>query len=179
MVICMTLRTLLFFSASALFAQTPGVDPAALPQITVGAGPSWTRGSAYATSADIDVAFRLGSSNIYSWSTISTPVAKVPVGSPALASTITTGLAYVAARSASGGVSLVTIAQGGVNSVQPSGPVSAAFTGSVGLAVRLGKSNLYLMPYVRASNPQRGSDGALISAILQPGAMLLFGFGGK
>ena len=159
---------MIFVLSAAAFGQTPNVDPAALPQITVGAGPSWTRGAAYASSADIDVAFRLGSSNVYSWSTVSTPVAKVPAGAPALASTITTGLAYVAARSASGAVSLVTIAQGGVNSVQPSGPVTAAFTGSVGLAFRLGKGPMYLMPYVRASNP----------TILQPGAMLVYGFGG-
>ncbi len=170
----MTILPLLLLAMSAS-AQVPTAD---LPAITVGAGPSWTRGSAYATSADIDVAFRLGSSNAYSWSTISTPVAKVPAGASALASTVTTGLAYIAARSAGGGVSLVTIVQGGVNSVQPSGPVSPAFTGSVGLAVRLGHSNLYLMPYVRASNPQRGIDGALISAILQPGVLFVFGFSG-
>jgi hypothetical protein len=174
----MTLRVFALLATSvASYAQTPNVDPSQLPQITVGAGPSWTRGAAYAASADINVAVRFGSSNIFSWSTISTPVAKVPVGSPALASTITTGLAYVAAQTANGRASLITIAQGGVNSVQPSGPVSAAFTGSVGLAVKLGRG-MYLMPYIRASNPQRGVDGALISTVVQPGVMLMMGFSG-
>lgn len=158
--------------------QTPNVDPANLPQITVGVGPSWTRGAAQSASADIDVAIRLGQSNIYSWSTVSTPVAKVPAGAPPLASTIATGLAYIAARNPTGSIALVTIAQGGISSAQPSGPVSPAFTGSVGVAFRIGKRDLYVMPYARASNPQRGTDGALISTVLQPGVMLIYGFGG-
>ncbi len=177
----MTILPLLFLAMSAS-AQTPAVGVATsseLPQITVGVGPSWTRGDVHAISADVDVAVKLGSTNVYSWSTISTPVATVAKGSPPLASTITSGVAYIAARSSGGGVSLVTIAQGGFTAVQATQSIQPAFTGSVGLALRFGRSNLYLMPYVRASNPQRGTDGALVSAILQPGMMLIYGFGGK
>jgi len=147
--------------------------------MTVGSGISWTRGDVHAVSADVDVAVRISSSNVYSWSTISTPVAPVPKGAPPLASTVTTGLGYVAARTNSGSVSLVTIVQGGFNSIQATGTTSPAFTGSVGLAFRLGKGNMYAMPYIKASNPQRGTDGSLVSAVLQPGVMFIFGFSGK
>lgn len=163
--------------AGTAAAQTPDTT---LPSLTVGIGPSWTRGDTYAASADVDLAIRLGNSSVYSWSTISTPVATVPAASRPLPSTVTTGLAYVPARSPSGAVSLVTLAQTGFNQVPPSGPTTVAFTGSLGVAFRLGKSNVYLMPYIKASKPAAGTDGALVSAIVQPGAMIILGFfGGK
>jgi len=164
--------------ACSAWAQATTTDTT-LPSMTVGIGPSWTRGDIHAASADVDVALRLGSSNVFSWSTVSTPVATVPKGAQPLASTITTGFAYVAARSTSGSVSLLTIVQAGFNSVQATGTTSPAFTGSAGLAIRMGRTNLYVMPYMKASNPQRGTDGALVSATLQPGFMLIYGFGGK
>lgn len=160
------------------FIASAQTEPSTLPAITVGIGPSWTRGELHVASADVDVAVRLANTNAYSWSTLSTPVASVPAGAPPLASTITTGVAYIPARSLNGGVSLVTIGQGGINSVQPTGSTSLAVTGSVGVAIRLAKSNLYLMPYLKASKPQKGTDGALVSAIMQPGIMLIYGFGG-
>lgn len=165
-----------FLVALSALAQSAS-DTAALPNMTVAAGPSWTRGDVHAASADVDVAFRLGTTNAFSWSTISTPVATVPPGAPPLVSTVTTGLAYVAAQSTDGGISLLTIVQAGLNQVQATGTTTPAFTGSVGLAVRWRKSNLYLMPYIKASKPQRGADGALVSAVLQPGFLIVYGFG--
>jgi hypothetical protein len=172
--------------ALAASAQAPpaavepiNVNTDALPAMTVGIGPSWTRGDVHAASADVDVAFRLGNTNAYSWSTISTPVATVPAGSQPLASTVTTGAGYVIAQSAGGAVSFVAIGQAGINQVQATSTTSLAVTGSAALALRLGKTNLYVMPYMKASNPQKGTDGALVSAILQPGIMLVYGFGRK
>lgn len=173
-------RFLLFFAltAFALVAQDQAAAGAApLPQITVGIGPSWTRGDVHAASANVNVAVRLGSTSAFSWSTISTPVATVPAGAAPLASTFTTGLGYVAARSPSGSVSLLTLVQTGLNQVQSTGSTSLAITGSAGLAVRIRKTNLYLMPYIRASKPEKGTDGSLVSAIMQPGLMLIYGFG--
>jgi hypothetical protein len=155
------------------------VNSAALPSITVGAGPSWTRGGAYASSVDVDVALHIGSSNWYSWSTVSTPVATVPSGSPALVSTITTGGAWIAAQSPSGRVSLITIVQAGFSTVQATSTTAPAFTGSVGVAFRLGKNPFYIMPYAKASNAASGSNGALATAVFQPGVMFLYGFGGQ
>lgn len=164
-----------FASAALASAQTAPPDET-LPQITVGVGPSWTRGDVHTASADVDIAVRLGSTNAYSWSTLSTPIARVPAGAPALASTVTTGAAYIIARSASGRISLLAIAQAGINSTPSS--ASLAVTGSAGMPIRLWRSNLYLMPYLKASKPERGTDGNLISAIVQPGVMLVYGFGG-
>lgn len=182
----MKLILLLLLAIASAFAQsgpTPAADPTldpTLPQITVGVGPSWTRGDVHAASADVDIAVKLGGSNAYSWSTISTPVAKVPAGSPPLASTITTGAAYVVARSTDGRVSLLVIGQGGLNSIPATGANSFAVTGSAGLPIRIKKKGgLYFMPYAKASKPTRGTDGALVSTVLQFGGMLIYGFGGK
>ena len=155
------------------------VNSAALPSITIGAGPSWTRGNTYPLSTDVDVAMHIGTSNWYSWSTVSTPVATVPAGSPPLASTITTGGAWVAAQSPSGSISLITIVQAGFSTVQATSTTAPAFTGSIGVAFRLGKRPVYLFPYAKASNATTGTGGALATAVFQPGLMLLYGFGGK
>lgn len=152
------------------------VNAAALPSLTIGVGPSWTRGSAYAANADVDIAVRVGTSNWYSWSTISTPITAVPVGGAPILSTITTGGAWVAAQSASGAVSLITIVQAGLSA---SATASLAFTGSVGVAFRMGKKPIYVMPYAKASNASVGTSGALATAVFQPGVMILYGFGGK
>lgn len=152
------------------------VNTASLPSLTIGGGPSWTRGSAYAANADVDIAIRVGTSNWYSWSTVSTPVTAQPVGVTPLVSTITTGAAWVAAQSASGAVSLITIVQAGLSA---SATASLAFTGSVGVAFRVGKKPIYIMPYAKASNASTGTNGAFASAVLQPGVMILYGFGGK
>jgi len=168
------------FAAVALLGQAAPV-PATnsdLPSIAVGTGTSWNRGDAHATSANVSIAIRLGGSSAYSWSEISTPIAKVPVGSQPLASTVTTGVAYRVAASSSGRVSLMAIGQTGFNSTPTS--YSLALTGSAGIAIRLSKTgNFYLMPYARLAKPQRGTDGSLVGGILQPGITLQFGLGAR
>jgi len=72
----------------------------------------------------------------------------------------------------------VAIVRAGLTSVQATGATAPAFTGSLGVAIRVRKSNFYVMPFALASNPQKGTDGSLVSAILQPGVMLLYGFSG-
>lgn len=166
-------------TATPLPTSNTTVNGAALPSITIGAGPSWTRGSTYPLSADVNVAMHIGTGNWYSWSTVSTPVATVPAGSPPLASTITTGGAWVAAQSSSGSISLITIVQAGFSTVQATSTTAPAFTGSIGVAIRLGKKPIYLFPYAKASNAATGTGGALATAVFQPGLMLLYGFGGK
>lgn len=186
------MKTLVILAGSLLLAaglvsgQTLATPPpttvnsAALPSLTIGVGPSWTRGSAYAANADVDIAIRVGTSNWYSWSTVSTPITAAPAGGilpgTPLVSTITTGGAWVAAQSASGAVSLITIVQAGLSA---SATASVAFTGSVGVAFRVGKKPIYVMPYAKASNASAGTNGAFASAVLQPGVMILYGFGGK
>ena len=155
------------------------VNSAALPSITMGAGPTWTRGSTYPLSADVDVAIHVGTGNWYSWSTVSTPVATVSAGSAPLASTITTGGAWIAAQSPTGSVSLITIVQAGFSTVQATSTTAPAFTGSIGVAFKLGKKPIWIMPYAKASNASTGTGGALATAVFQPGVMVLYGFGGK
>jgi hypothetical protein len=155
------------------------VNSAALPSITMGAGPSWTRGAANPFALDVDVALHIGSGNWYSWSTVSTPIAWPNTSGSPQVSTITTGGAWVAAQNTSGLVSLITIVQAGFTTVQATSTTAPAFTGSIGVALRLGKTHAYLMPYAKASNPQTGTNGSLATAIFQPGMMVLYGFGGK
>ena len=181
------LALLLVFSSAAL-TQTIAVpmpisnttvNSAALPSITIGAGPSWTRGGTYAASADVDIALHIGTGNWYSWSTVSTPVTTLPVGPTPIASTITTGGAWIAAQSPTGSVSLITIVQAGFSTVQATSTTAPAFTGSIGVAFRLGKKPIWIMPYAKASNTSTGTSGALATAVFQPGVMVLYGFGGK
>jgi len=173
-------KTLLLFAllASACFAQTLPV-PAALPSITVGAGPSWTRGGNSPYSFDATLAVHIGKTQWYSWTDISTPISTSTSAQPVV-STITTGAAWIAAQSASGCVALVTIIQAGFSAVAANSTIAPSFTGSLGVAFRLGKSNVYLMPYAKASNAATStSSGALATAVFQPGVQILYGFGGK
>jgi hypothetical protein len=148
----------------------------ALPDLTVGVGPSWMRGAAYPLSIDTDVAIHLAG-NWYSWTTVRTPAAPTPTNGMPVASTITTGGAYVAARSSTGAVSLVLIVETGFSTSQATSNVTPAFNGDIGVAFRLGKSNTYLMPYAKAANAALTSTGGgLATAVFQPGIMLLYGF---
>lgn|GEM_PF-4758905 len=175
----LALVALLFLSAFASMASAQTTSDPPLPDITIGIGPSWRRGDAHAISADVNLAERLGTSNIFHWSTLSTPVARVAAGSPALPSTITTGLAYVIAGSANGALSVLLIGQGGRDQL-PTGATSLALTGSIGVPIRIPHTkNLYFMPYVRASKPTAGVDGALVSTIVQPAFMLIYGLNRK
>ena len=178
------LAVLLVAAASAQVAvplptSNATVDPSALPSTTVGVGGSWTRGDANAVSSDVNVGLHIGTGNWYSWSTISTPVAHVAAGSPALVSTFQTGGAYVAAQSASKRVSLVTIVQFGFTSVQGSSTVAPAFSGSLATPIKLWATRWYFTPYLKVGNATLTSAGSVASGILQPGAMFIYGFGGK
>ena len=174
-----SIGVLLAMLAVAQTTPATTVNTAALPSMTVGGGPTWTRGSAYPLSADVDVAVHVGG-NWYSWSTVSTPVATVPANAPPLVSTITTGGAWIAAQSQSGSISLITIVQAGFSTIQATSTTAPAFTGSIGVVFRLRKTHAYIMPYAKASNASTGgASGALATAVFQPGVMLLYGFGGK
>jgi hypothetical protein len=96
-----------------------------------------------------------------------------------LVSTITTGGAWIAAQSPSGKVSLIAIVQAGFSTIQSTSATAPAFTGSMGVAFRLGKKPVYIIPYAKASNASTGTSGALATAVFQPGVMVLYGFGGK
>lgn len=166
-----------------LSAQSSNVAPAvatsSLPSYTFGAGPSWTRGGSSPYSFDTMVGIHVGQTQWYSWTDISTPFTLPAVpGAPPVASTITTGGAWIPVQSASGSVSLVFIVQAGFTMVQATSTASPAFTGSIGAAFRLGKSHVYLMPYAKASNASTTStSGALATAVFQPGVQIMYGFG--
>jgi hypothetical protein len=83
----------------------------------------------------------------------------------------------VAAQSPTGSISLVLIVQAGFSATATN--VAPSFSGNVAVPIRLGKTHAYLMPYVKAGNPTFGTNGAAATAILQPGFMILYGFGGK
>lgn len=169
------------FSA-VLWCQTvPAPTVAAqLPSTAVGAGTSWQRGATYPASGDFTFAQRIGASNWYSWTTGSTPVATVPKGSAPLATTFTTGGAWIAAQSTSGFVALLTIVQVGFSTVQATSTTAPVFSGSLALAIRPWASKrVWIVPYARIANPAAGTGGALASGILQPGLQVVYGFGGK
>jgi hypothetical protein len=137
------------------------------------------RGAAYPLSLDTNLAFHLAG-NWYSWTTVSTPVVPAPANGVPVRSTVSTGGAYVAAQSRTGSVSLVLIVETGLSTSQAASSVAPAFSGSFGVAFRLGQSNTYIMPYARASNAAVSSTGSsLAAAVFQPGVMLLYGFKGK
>lgn len=175
----MKLITLSLLFTGALCAQTAVPTASTLPSQTIGAGTSWLRGNAYPASGDVNVGLRIGATSFYSWTTISTPIATTPAGSQPLPSSITTGAAWIAAQNATGSVSLVAIAQGGFTSISSTAGVSASISGSFGVAFRPWKAHVWIFPYVKAANPATGVGGAVATAILQPGVMLLYGFGGK
>lgn len=147
-----------------------------LPDVTVGLGVSWNRGSVYPLSADTNIAIHLGAtSKWYSWTTVSTPIATSPQGTSPLPSSLRTGGAYVAAQSSTGVVSLIMIVGGGFSAT--SNNLTPIFDGNVGVPVRVKQSGFYVMPYIRATNASLGGlNGAAISAMVQPGVMLLYGF---
>jgi hypothetical protein len=166
----------LAFATAALAQTPPAASISTLPSILVGGGTSWTRGQAYPYSAVIHFAMRVGTSNWYSWSEISTPVASVPAGAAPLPSTLTTGGAWVAAQSAGGRISLVVIGTVGMSAASASTPTGPAFTGSFGIPIRLHKDgNVYLMLYFKAAGATAGgANGAAATFTLQPGISLLY-----
>jgi hypothetical protein len=89
----------------------------------------------------------------------------------------TTGGAWIAAQSQR--AALLFIVQAGFSANTAASTVSPAFAGSLALALRPSlKLPVWIMPLVRAANTSAGSStGALATAVLQPGAQLVFGFG--
>lgn len=176
------LFTALIFAAS-LAAQTvppATVDPADnYPSQTVGVGTAWNRGSNYPATMNTTIGVRIGSTKAYSWTDISTPIAKTPAGSQPLPSSITTGMAYIVAANANQSVSLLAIVQGGFSSISPGGGITPSISGSFGVAFRPWKAHVWIMPYVKAANPTMGTNGAVATAVMQPGVSVFFGFGGK
>lgn len=151
-----------------------------LPSMLFGGGTSWNRGNSYPYAANNHIAIRIGSSSWYSWTEVATPVATVAPGSSPLPSTLTTGGAWVAAQNSTGSVSLVNIVQAGFSTVQATSTTAPAFTCSFGVAIRLGKTNIFAFPYIKAGNAATGgSNGALATFIVQPGISILYGFGKK
>ena len=180
---------LIFAFAALVAAQTPPVvlvpttstvNTSALPSIVAGIGPTWARGATNPFAVDFNFGLRVGSSNWYSYSTVSTPITTgSPAGSPPVASTITTGGAWAAAQSASGKVTLLLIVQAGFTTVQANSTVAPSFNGSVGVAFKI-KPNLYVMPFAKASNATTVTNSsALATAVFQPGVQVMYGFGGK
>jgi hypothetical protein len=169
-----------FGQAVTVTTPTSTVNAAALPSYTIGAGSSWTRGGTSPASFDTTFAIHVGQGQWYSWTDVSTPIKTTAPGAQPVASTITTGGGWIPAQSASGSVSLIVIVQAGFSTLQANSTVAPAFTGSVGVAFRLGKSHVYLMPYAKASNATTSTtSGALATAVFQPGVQVLYGFGGK
>lgn len=178
-------RIALFLAIACIAgAQTAPVATAAvsnLPAYTIGAGPSWTRGASTPYSVDTVLGVHIGQTQWYSWTNVSTPftIPAIP-GAPPTASSITTGGAWIPAQSPTGAVSLIVIVQAGFSMVQATSSAAPAFTGSAGVAFRLGKSHVYLMPYAKASNASTSAtSGALATAVFQPGLQVMYGFGGK
>ena len=172
------LFTLLALCAFGQTATAPAplstVQTAALPDITFGAGVNWNRGAVYPLVENTNLALHIKNTNWYSWTTVGTPVAPAPAGAAPLPSTISTGGAYIAAQSASGSVALVLILQGGLAATALA--TTGTFTGNLGVAFRIKKSNVFLMPFAGGSSSQGGNIGQFV---LQPGVMVLYGFGGK
>jgi len=170
-----TKLTLPFALALSAFGQTVDTLPAHL----IGFGPTWNRGANNPYSADLNFAVRVGTTKFYSYTSVATPISFQIAGQP-VASSITTGGAYVAVQSASGAVSLVFIAQAGFSSLQQTSTIAPQFSGSVGVDFRIGKSPVHVMPFAKAANASTSAtSGALATAVLQPGIQVLFSFGGK
>jgi hypothetical protein len=159
---------------------TTTVNTAGLPSYTFGSGVSWTRGGTTPYSLDTTFAIHIGQGQWYSWTAVTTPLAKSVPGAPPVPSTITTGGAWIPAQSPTGSLSLVLIVQGGFSNVVATSTIAPAFTGSVGLAIRVKKTHWYIMPYAKAANASSAtSSGSLATAVFQPGVQVLYGFGGK
>jgi hypothetical protein len=174
----------------ATVPATPSIAIASLPAYTVGAGPSWTRGGATPFAFDTTIGIHIGQTQWYSWTDISTPIATPCVAGVTLTcplntglpvpSTITTGGAWIPIQSATGSVSLVFIIQAGFSTIEATSTVSPTFTGSFAIPIRIRKSHVYIMPYVKLSSASTSAtSGAVATGVLQPGVQAVYGFGGK
>lgn len=168
-----TLLTLALF-AGALSAQTATTASTALPGQVVGTGTSWLRGNAYPLTGDVTIGLRVGTTNFFSWTNISTPLATTPPGSAPTPSSITTGAAWLVAQSSSGKIGLLAIAQGGFTSVSSVAGVSAQITGSFAVPIKpCANKQLYIMLGVKLANQTAST------AVVQPFVSILYGFNPK
>lgn len=171
----MTLRIAILAAVACHAAVGQTAAPDALPAVTVGAGMSWNRGTTSPLAENTSVALRIKDTSWYSWTMAATALSPPVKGTGPRLSTITTGAAYVAAQSATGRVALVLIVQAGLTATALA--TSATFNGNVGVAVRLGKNSAFrVMPY---AGGQTGGGTPVGAFVMQPGVMLLYGFGGK
>jgi hypothetical protein len=143
---------LIVIFAAAACAQTPAPvgDFSRLPSYVVGAGGAYDRYASPAASVPITLSVRIGSTNLYSWTTMDTPIAPVSSTGPSPAS-LRTGIAYVAAGS--GSCFLFLLGDAGI--ATGSGTTAlGAFSGGLGMYCDIGArfktSKLYVGPVVRA-----------------------------
>ena len=150
------MKTLLLFLISlSAAAQTPTLpapvgDFSKLPTYLVGLGGEYNRWASPAAGALITLAFRVGDTNIYSWSTIDTPIAPISAPSGPSPASVRTGMAYVLANS--GSCFLFVLGDAGVATGSGSTTLGA-YSGGGGVFCNLrAKSGgkLYLGPVIRA-----------------------------
>ena len=143
-----------------------------LPGTVVSGGMEWDRYAAAGHfSANVSASFQVGKTNWYSYSTVTTPVAKTPEGQNPQTSSIRSGFFYVVTQS--GGVSFAALAQAGVSVAQGTS-TQANISGGVAVPIRLGKTNLYAIPLLRFVSPQTGTGVQVV-----PEIQIGYGFGGK
>lgn len=156
--------------AGTALAQVASPPPTVLPTYVFGVGVSDDRGQVCPLSGDVTFAL-LVQPKMYWWSNVGTPLCKSLNGQPT-PSVITTGFAFVPASA--GRVSLVLIVLGGLSISQAPAVATPAFSGSVGVDVRLA-SHLAFMPYMKALATNQTTPNG-ISTVLQFGAQLQYTF---
>lgn len=138
------MRTLILAAlCSAAFAQTvpQSGDFSHLPTYLVGVGEEVNPSGILAT-----LAVRIGGSNLYSWTTMDTPVHQA---SPQIVASIRTGAAYVAAHS--GNCFLFFLGDAGL-ATAPGSATLGAYSGGGGMFCTSAKHpQLYFGPVVRAT----------------------------
>lgn len=153
-------------------ATTPlaSVPTSNLPDYLIGTGVAWNRGTAYPLSNVTTIGVRIGASNIFSWSTLDTPVAPTPTGAP-VPSSVRTGAAFVAAQTATGSAFLFFLGDIGL-STTPSAS-AAGYSAGAGVAIRIKRTHWYVMPLYRLV----GTVGSATTAV--PEVMAAYTFGGN
>ena len=171
----MKLIAIAFFVVCGCFGQTtlpPGtVEASSLPSYFASAGGEYNRYATDHGGIDISFGIRIGTTGVFSYTTIDTALVKTPSGGAPLPSSVRTGAASVVAQSSNGAVSLFICGQAGVSAT--AGSTSATLSGCLGIPIRFGKTHLYAMPMLRIAN----ATSAGVQVV--PEVQLLYGFGGK
>jgi hypothetical protein len=191
----MKLTLALTLAAVSALAQAPApqlpvsnVSTASLPPYLVGTGVEWDRAASVPLSNVTSLAVQLGSgSSWYWWNTFSTPLAGAQLAANGtktyLPTSIRTGMAYVAAQSASGKAFLGFLVDGGFANTQsapPSGANALAYSTGVFLAFQPAP-HLFLMPILRATGTTLPASVTGTNSSLQMGPefMAFYSFGGS